>query len=558
MVQKTILIIFIFIGIFLRIYQIEEVPPGLFADEISLAINAKTIAQNGTDEYGNFFPFGFEAFTDYKYPGYIYPTAIIYKILGPRTLTVRLVALISSIASIFLLGYLARLLFPKNKFLPYYAMVIISLSPFHLHFSRIAYETMLATTLFTFWLVCFYKILSEEKVLRWFVLGTLVEIYASFTYPGIRLIIPVFLVIIATSLFLKPRPANKKQLVLTLLTFAIIIALTFLPSFLIPQLDRRPLSFVVGKSGQETWLQFYNSKLVNILASLLRTVNWEYLFLKGDLYAYRHGTKEMGLFLLLFFPSLVMGIISLIKNFSFKNLGHFMLLALLIATPLPSALSTNLPYATRILPIVIPFTLIMAYGTDNMTTNLVSRYNLSGLRKSIIGSALCLLLFLQTLWLAHVYLVHFSQTSIPEFPAAPKKISQDIHEQLAKNPSTLIYFLNGYPCFRWSFDFLQLWYFANLDNKQMIIWNNILRQKRLESGLPFDSFDFIAYPQYQIGPVVLNSDIEGSAKIPSGSWIVRCGIHLPDINPKTETIEKVYYLIDREKRDPFYVLSRKN
>src|SRR5579872_1073535 len=141
MVKKIIFILLIAIGIFFRVYAIEQIPGGLFGDEVSLAVNTKTIAQSGTDEYGNRFPFGFESFSDYKMPGYIYASVIPFDLFGPRILSIRFIAVVSSILSIFLIGVLAKLLFPNKKHIAPFAMIALALSPYAIHFGRIAYET---------------------------------------------------------------------------------------------------------------------------------------------------------------------------------------------------------------------------------------------------------------------------------------------------------------------------------------------------------------------------------------------------------------------------------
>jgi 4-amino-4-deoxy-L-arabinose transferase-like glycosyltransferase len=83
----------------------------------------------GKDEFGVPYPFSFESFSDYKLPGYIYITALLYKIFGATILTVRLPALIASLSAIPLIGYLSYLLFPKHKYISLSAMTALSLMP---------------------------------------------------------------------------------------------------------------------------------------------------------------------------------------------------------------------------------------------------------------------------------------------------------------------------------------------------------------------------------------------------------------------------------------------
>src|ERR1035437_7646297 len=136
MFKKIILIALICMGIFLRVYQFSSLPNGLFMDEVNMAVVTKTLVENGTDQYGNRFPFTFEDVTDFKLPVYVYLSAIMYKIFGPHVFTIRLVALLASLATIFSLGYLTKLLFEKKKFLPLLTMSVISISPFAIQIGR--------------------------------------------------------------------------------------------------------------------------------------------------------------------------------------------------------------------------------------------------------------------------------------------------------------------------------------------------------------------------------------------------------------------------------------
>jgi hypothetical protein len=60
----------------LRVYQLNEVPAGLFCDEAGLGYNSYTIATSGCDENGNFLPVFFWSFgVSLKNPLFIYAGA---------------------------------------------------------------------------------------------------------------------------------------------------------------------------------------------------------------------------------------------------------------------------------------------------------------------------------------------------------------------------------------------------------------------------------------------------------------------------------------------------
>src|SRR5882724_4423399 len=67
-------------------YGVPKNPVGFFVDEASIAYNAHTIAQSGTDEYGYTFPLYFRAFGEYKSPVYIYLLSAVFWFTGPSIL----------------------------------------------------------------------------------------------------------------------------------------------------------------------------------------------------------------------------------------------------------------------------------------------------------------------------------------------------------------------------------------------------------------------------------------------------------------------------------------
>jgi hypothetical protein len=65
-------------GLLIAVTYFKDVgknPVGFFVDEASIAYNAHSISQHGSDEYGQVFPLYFRAFGEYKSPVYIYTLA---------------------------------------------------------------------------------------------------------------------------------------------------------------------------------------------------------------------------------------------------------------------------------------------------------------------------------------------------------------------------------------------------------------------------------------------------------------------------------------------------
>src|ERR1035437_2565470 len=415
MVKKIILIALICLGIILRVYQFNSLPGGLFMDEVNMAVDTKTLVQNGTDQYGNRYPFTFEDVTDFKLPVYIYLSAIIYKIFGPHVFTIRLVALLASLGTIFSLGYLTKLLFEKKKFLPLLTMSVISISPFAIHFARIAYETTLATFFLTIFLIALIKVFRGKRKLLWFIIGSVTAILSTYTYPGPRFTVPVFtFVLFITSLFVNFEQRQKKQIIIALGGFMGVIILSFIPSlFLSSVATNRSLKYLLDSTGGGA--SGIVTKISSVVSSWLRLWNLEFLFDKGDIFAYRAGTKEIGIFLSIFIVPYIAGLFYFIKNFRIKNFPLLFLGLFALVAGLPSALTSDVPYSTRIVPMLIPLCILIALGIDQIDIFLSKRNkNIRIIIYLIFG----VILTYQIALFSYIYFVHFKSTSQPEFPQA--------------------------------------------------------------------------------------------------------------------------------------------
>lgn len=143
--QTVILFLIIIFAGFLRFYQLGSVPPSLNWDEASSGYNAYAILKTGKDEYGNFLPIEFRSFEDYKPPVYIYLTVPSVALFGLTEFAVRFPAALFGTLSI-LVFYLLLLelltSFERNQrnLIALIGAFCLTVSPWHIQFSRAAYE----------------------------------------------------------------------------------------------------------------------------------------------------------------------------------------------------------------------------------------------------------------------------------------------------------------------------------------------------------------------------------------------------------------------------------
>lgn len=551
--KKIFFIILIAIGIFLRFYQINEIPYGLFMDEATIAVDSKSIAENGFDEYGRKYPLVFEALSDFRPPGYVYLTSFAYKILGPTTLTIRIVSLLSSILGIVLLGYFTKILFPKKELLPLISMAVLAVSPFHIHFSRIGYETMLATTLMLIYFISLIHLLRKPNLI-WITIGILCAGLSIWTYPGAKFIVPIVaLAIFLLGVFNINFEFKRKNLITIPLIFLTTSILVYIPALLNPIFDKRPISYI--KEGTDgTLLGIITKKPFLMLNSWLYMFDFQFLFKKGDLFAFRHGTKEQGLFLSIFAIPFILGILAVIRRYSRTSFAIPFLIILTLIIGFPSALTSNTPYGTRILPILIPFSIFVALGIEII---IQKTEKLKPVVKFPIYFVTIVAIFFQIFLFYHIYFVHFKKTSLPEFPKASRDMALFVKNFKAENEQTPIYFMTERSCRQWAHDDLHLWYFADLDSNEMVKWNNKFREERYRNGSPFDNYDAATIPSHTFENIHLYPGYEALENSAKDSLIVRCGLHLDDIDESKEEIIKIFYMYQDEMRDPYYVITKK-
>jgi len=180
------LIIVLILALFVRVFRINEAPARLTHDEMSIGYNAYSLIKTGKDEWGETFPLSFQAFGDYKLPGYIYATIPFISSLGLNTFSLKLPSIISGIV-IIVFSYLITQKISGNKYATLITASILAFNPWSIHLSRMAFESNLALALFTggifFALTVFEKQTSKKNLILAGILFSL----SAYTYVAFRL-----------------------------------------------------------------------------------------------------------------------------------------------------------------------------------------------------------------------------------------------------------------------------------------------------------------------------------------------------------------------------------
>ena len=142
MKNKFLLPLIIILGLFLRLWQLPNLPPSLNWDEVSLGYNAYSILKTGRDEWGTKLPLIFRAYGDYKLPVYIYASIPFIALFGLNLWTVKIISVLAGTALIYIACLTVKKI-TKNQFLSLVAAALIAFSPWSIFLSRIALEANL-------------------------------------------------------------------------------------------------------------------------------------------------------------------------------------------------------------------------------------------------------------------------------------------------------------------------------------------------------------------------------------------------------------------------------
>ncbi len=368
--------------IFLRFFALSKSPPSPYWEEVALGYDAYSISQTARDHHGNFLPLvAFESFGDYKPSLYFYVAAVSVKIFGLNVFAVRLPTILASIAIIFGIAFLSRLLFrhfylkgngQAEEKIFYISLFLATISPWLLTFSRSAWESTLATALIL-WGVNFWLLFNSNDKLKWAILTVLFLGLSTYTYHSARITAPLlglFLVIF----YLKKKMNFKALLaagVVAILVFAPIAKSLFEKSGGQRIAETSILSdvSVIEKSNKlkTTYNNSPISKIIyhryvlfgeQIVVNFFSHFNFKYLFVSGDINP-RHSIQTFGEFYyfdLLFF---VFAIIFLLRR---KSRATHLLLFYLFVAILPAAFTKATPHALRTLAALPVFIVLLSFG----------------------------------------------------------------------------------------------------------------------------------------------------------------------------------------------------
>lgn len=350
------------LGGFLRFYKIGENPPSLNGDEISMAYDAYSILKTGRDQYGKFMPITFQSVGDFKNPLPIYLMTIPIKLFGLNDFSVRFQnALVGTIMIPIFFLFLIKVI--KDRTIALVAAFFLSVSSWHIFYSRVEYETLIASFFVLLGIWFFMKMLEGSRM--WAILSAFFFILTMYTAPAPRLFIPVFIFVLL--LFNLPEMKKRWDKTAIFVATCIILGLPLVYATLFLGAGTR-LSMVLISNDIEfqryVLLEYFRS-IADIpllfffwIKRYLNYLQPDFLFING-LNMTAPNTFGLGILYIFELPFLILGIIEFIKGrIVYKGILTIWLLTGII----PDSITNNQLHAGRLLHITPVLSLVTALG----------------------------------------------------------------------------------------------------------------------------------------------------------------------------------------------------
>lgn len=193
----------------LRFYQLGTVPHGMTWDEAAIGYNGYAIVTTRRDEWLQKLPISFKSFGDYKAPLAIYLNGPFTYLFGMTLWAVRLpFALIGvlAVAGIILVTTQLFEFFSIRSADNYFsaqnsgliAGIIMSLSPWHLHYSRVGFESGIALALLIwaiYFLIRFLRSQLWQHQVLLITISGLLSVASLYAYHSSKIAVPLLIIL---------------------------------------------------------------------------------------------------------------------------------------------------------------------------------------------------------------------------------------------------------------------------------------------------------------------------------------------------------------------------
>lgn len=402
-----LLIAFSLLSLFLNLYHRDKVPPCLNADEAAFGYNAYSILKTSRDEYGSLLPFRLKSFGDYKMPLYSYLSIPIIALFGLNDNSARGLNTLISLFLPIVIYFLAYEIF-KNRKVALASSFLVSISVGLQIIGKQAHEAYL--TIFLISLTTLFFLRSIEKKNWTNYLFFFIFLFLSlFGYQSSRIYAVFFLIAAGIYKFL------KKKLTINFFIIFIFVIGIFALTDLINKPERVKNLFFTSNIGftlkinelmsENSNRLLYNKATVgfkDIIFEHLKYFSPQFLVTEGDTNL-RFGSIGISQITVIEYFFIFIGLYFIFKN---KEKWRYLLLSLVIISPITGSLSWAQTSLTRSLFLLIPLIIIKAYGFVNLIYTVNHKY------KKITFLTVCLIFIFFWFYSWDFYINHYPKRAL--------------------------------------------------------------------------------------------------------------------------------------------------
>jgi len=351
----------------LRFLNLGKIPSGSTSDEATYIYNAYSIFFTHKDIAGNLLPLSFNFYNSFS-PVPIYLMAPFVGLLNVSLFSGRLLFAITGVLDVLLIFLFAARI-TQNKKIALLSALMLSVSPWHIQFSRISYDASLA--LF-FYLLGSYIFISVKNI-KGVLLSVIAFLLGFYSYHATKFFFLFFVPLLLY--FSWPDIKKRKNEIILFIVGSVFILLSFIWILITQHVSRQQI--LIGNNSpavssavnlERTYntaplavRPIFSNKLLSyiklISGNYLGAFSTEYLFIDGEAgdNAKIYGTTNRGALYFVDLPFLIFGLLYFLKGN--KKVRNFVFIGLLIA-PIPSAIAIDISYGARSI-MMLPFLVII-------------------------------------------------------------------------------------------------------------------------------------------------------------------------------------------------------
>lgn len=358
--DNWLLILIITAGLFVRIYQFGEIPPGLNQDEASIGYDSYAIAHYGIDRNSFHNPVHFKSWGSGQNALYGYLSIPFIWLFGLNVLSVRLVNLLFGLISILVFYLFVKEI--SNKSTAFVAAFLLLICPWHIMLSRWALESNIFPIFFL--LGALFLVYSTKKQI-YFPISFAFFALSLYAYNVAFFVVPLF--VLGSSIYLLTHHKIKLRIFLLsslvfLLLSAPIILFVIINTYSLNTIDAHYFSIpLVNGARFKTASTLFGANVFDSIIPNIKRLLYDIILNQND-GIIRNQIPPYGIVYVLSMPLAFLGLlITFAENKSLKRLNKsfLMLLWFLLSICLAAFIEVNI---NRINILFLPLLYFTAVG----------------------------------------------------------------------------------------------------------------------------------------------------------------------------------------------------